>query len=91
MDRDPCVAYLSAWTRVAECGGGLVAGVADGERQKDLGEPRNNAKNPTQNKIRYVRKDVSLPPVEMQHWTRARVVLATRASHRRWSARGHSR
>ena len=55
MDRDPCVAYLSAWTSVPECGGGLVAGVADGERQKICENPRNNAKNPTQNKISYVR------------------------------------
>jgi len=55
---DPVVCPMGRWlagARVAECGGGLVAGVADGESQKDLGEPRNNAKNPTQNKSRYVR------------------------------------
>ena len=41
-----------AGARVAERGGGLLAGVADGEGQKIWEKPRNNAKNPTQNKIR---------------------------------------
>ena len=44
-----------AGARVAERGGGLLAGVADGEGQKIWEKPRNNAKNPTQNRIKNVR------------------------------------
>ena len=55
---DPVVCPMGRWlagARVAERGGGLLAGVADGEGQKIWEKPRNNAKNPTQNKSRYVR------------------------------------